>query len=124
MPEVAHAKGGARAARPPVSAKGSARPIILPMDPEAQYFVVGRTGRSDKPTLATQRIGPNGITFSKRLFDCKAHTFKYLSDGNTLAALNRAAPAREMSPLVEGSISDYWWRHACHKPKLAAPRVP
>jgi hypothetical protein len=117
----AAAARGSREQRP-VSPKPNAKAIVIPMDPEAEYFVVGRTGRSDKPTLATQRVGPNGMSFSKRLFDCKAHTFKYLSDGSSLAALNKPGPAREMTPLVDGSISDYWWRHACHKPKPPAPR--
>jgi hypothetical protein len=49
--------------------------------------------------------------------DCKTHRSKYLSGGDTLAALDRPAQPRPMTLLFEGSISDYWWHYACRDPQ-------
>jgi hypothetical protein len=97
-----------------VTPRGTAPPpIIIPSDATGEYFVLGRDARRTTRTLVIQRVGPSGVTYSRLLFDCKTHRFKYLSGGDTLAALDRPAPPRPMGLLFEGSISDFWWHHAC-----------
>jgi hypothetical protein len=39
----------------------------------------------------------------------------YPGEGDTVEEMKRSKPAAEMSKLVEGSISDYWWHYACGK---------
>jgi hypothetical protein len=94
-------------------------PIVIPSDPKAEYFVLERTRSPKNPTLVIERVGPSGVTFSKMAFDCKAHKFKYIAGGDTLAALARPAPPRAMGILFEGSSSDYWWHLACNTAKTA-----
>ncbi len=112
---------GAPAASPEPSTAPSAPPgklepeIPVPSDPKARYFLIKREGTSKKPILTTRRVGPSGNSFSKRVFDCRKHTFKYLGDGNTLAEMEKSKPEPTMAELVDGSISDYVWRYACGK---------
>lgn len=87
--------------------------LRIPTDPSAQYFVLQKAGTATSPTLITKRVGSSGASFSHKLFDCTARTFKYLGDGDTLEAMKRSKPPPNMGPLVEGSISYYQWRYAC-----------
>jgi hypothetical protein len=89
---------------------------VIPSDSKAKYFVLERGGTPDKPTLVTTRVGPSGTSYSKRLFDCRARTWKYLGDGDSLEEMRGAKPDAKMGPLVEGSIADYMWKEAC-RPK-------
>lgn len=90
-------------------------PIVVPTDSKATYFILERGGTADKPTLVTKRVGPSGTSYSKRQFDCKAHTFKYLGDGDSLEEMRRSKPDERMGELVEGSISDELWKEVCRK---------
>jgi hypothetical protein len=89
--------------------------IVIPSDTKARYFPLERGGTATDPTLVTKRVGPSGTSFSQRLFDCRAGTFKYLGDGATLAEMRNSQPNANMTALVDGSIADYLWRHACEK---------
>jgi len=89
--------------------------IRIPTDPTATYAVLARGGSSTLPTLTTRRDGSSGTSYSKRLFDCSSRTFAYLGEGDTLQEAERSGSADEVSALVEGSISDFWWHYACGK---------
>jgi hypothetical protein len=89
--------------------------VLVPSDPKAKYYVLEKGGTENNPTLTTKRVGASGTSFSKRVFDCKANTFKYLGDGDTIEEMNRSKPGEKMSPLVEGSIAWHLWKHACRK---------
>lgn len=88
-------------------------PLTIPSDVKAQYFVLDRGGTKAHPTLTTKRVGPSGISYSKRIFDCSVGTVKYLGSGDTLDEVKRSKPDPKMSPLVEGSIAWHQWRYAC-----------
>jgi hypothetical protein len=97
-----------------VTPRNAARaPIVIPSDAQGEYFVLAHEASRTTRTLVIQRVGPSGVTYSRLLFDCKTHRFKYLGGGDTLAALDTPAPPRPMGLLFKGSISDYWWHHAC-----------
>lgn len=65
-----------------------------------------------------------GVTFSKRLIDCKAGTFRYVvDDAETLsqAEKGKASTKVRMDPLSSGSISSYIAGEACMM--LALPKL-
>jgi hypothetical protein len=99
------------------AASGTSIPdgIRIPTDPTASYAVLARGGSSKLPTLTTRRDGSSGASYAKRRFDCSSHTFAYLGEGDTLQEVERSGTADDMSGLVEGSISDFWWHYACGK---------
>lgn len=90
--------------------------IMVPSDPQARYYVLARAGDRTNPILTTKRVGSSGVGYSKRIFDCRNHTAKYLAaDVDTLDEIATATPDPKMSKLVEGSITDVFWHHACGK---------
>jgi hypothetical protein len=98
-----------------VGSGAPSKSIYVPTDSTATYAVVARGGTATLPTLTTRRNGTSGTSYASRRFDCAAHTFTYLGEGDTLLDAERSAPAGGMSGLVEGSISDFWWHYACDR---------
>lgn len=101
------------------SVAAAEKPLAVPTDPRAKYTVVDiKMGADGNIEIVTHRIGPSGESYSKRLVNCRINKFKYLGDGDTIAEMNASKPSPNMSPLVEGSISDYVVKYACaNKPK-------
>ena len=89
--------------------------LPIPSDAKAQYFVLEKGGSSHMPTMVTKRVGLSGTSYSKRIFDCKAQTVKYLGTGDTLEEMARSKPDLNLGSLVTGSIAWYQWQHACEK---------
>lgn len=92
---------------------GEGEPLEVPSDASAQYFVIARGGTPERPTITTKRIGSSGTSFSLREYDCRAQTFRYLGEGETLEEMNSSTPDPNMGPIVSASISDYVGRAAC-----------
>ena len=92
-------------------------PIDIKTDLEGQYFIVEKTGSANKPVLVVKRAAANFAYYIKREFDCQAHTFRYLGEGESLEAMAATAvqPKPEMGAIKKGSISDQLARHACPK---------
>ena len=88
--------------------------IIVPSDPKAQYFVMERAGDAQKPVWTTRRVGPSGTSFTKRAFYCKTRRVQDLADGDSWAEfINDSRRPDAPYVLVDGSIADVLWRHAC-----------
>lgn len=87
--------------------------VSVPTDPKASYVVLDKSRSGDMATITTKREGPSGSSYSKRLYDCKAGTVKYLGDGDTLEQMNSSAPDPNMAPIVEKSIAYYIGQRAC-----------
>ena len=94
---------------------GAETRVAIPSDSKARYSILERGGTADMPTLVTKRVGPSGTSYSKRLFDCRGRTWKYLGDGETLEDMRTSRPDKKMSPLVDKSIADYLWNEACKR---------
>lgn len=92
-----------------------AQPIAVPSDPRASYSAVERRSLGpDRVEIITRREGPSGVTFARREVDCRALTFRYLGEGDTLAQARRPGPPpTRMAQLVEGSISYHVVHFAC-----------
>lgn len=56
-------------------------------------------------SIVTKRVGSSGVTYSKRLYDCKNNTVKYLGTGNSIEAMNKSKEDAKMSPILNGSIA-------------------
>jgi hypothetical protein len=89
------------------------KPLVVPSDLKGQYFVLEKGGNNTDRTIITKRIGPSGTSFSKRLYNCKNNTVKYLGTGDTLAAMSASKPDPNMGPIVGGSIAFHVGLEAC-----------
>lgn len=90
-------------------------PIDIKTDVKGQYFIIEQGGSQNNPTLTVKRTWGKGSHYIKRVFDCKAHTVKYLGEGESLDEMNKPLPGQKMTPIVAGSIPDQLARHACQK---------
>ena len=97
------------------AAYAAEEPIKLKTDLRSQYFVVERGGTATKPTLVVKRIGPSGTSYTKRAFDCEARTAKHVGTGDSLEEMAKAKPDPDMSPLVDGSVTQQLWQQVCGK---------
>lgn len=102
------------------SATPTGQYIPVPSDPHANYYALTLTrGLNDgEVILTTHRDGPSGTSYTKRLNDCIAHTYRYLGDGDTIEEMNSPSPAFQRAnanpaAIASGSISDFLWNYAC-----------
>lgn len=87
--------------------------LIVPSDPKAQFFILDKKNNGYERTIITKRVGPSGTSYSKRLYDCKDNTVKYLGTGDSLAEMESSKPDPKMGPIVQGSIAYYVGIEAC-----------
>jgi len=90
-------------------------PLDIKTDLKGAYFLVKKAGSSDRPTLMIKSVSGDYINYSKREFDCKARTSRFLSTGVSLQQLQEIKPVSKMSSIVADSINDQLWRLACTK---------
>lgn len=88
-------------------------PLSVPSDAKAKYFVLDKGSNGAMRTIITKRVGPSGTSYSKRQYDCKAGTVKYLGTGDSLEAMSKSPPDPKMAPIVQGSIAHYVGMEAC-----------
>lgn len=103
-----------------VPAYTKAEPLSVPSDPRASYDVlsVERAPNAGEVFITTQRTGPSGSSFAKRLVNCQEQTFRYVGDADTFEELKAQNLEGQMGPLVNGSISWFAAKYACgHIPK-------
>ncbi len=83
-------------------------PIVITSD-TAKYFVLEKNmkvnNNKNLRSIVTKRVGSSGVTYSKRLYDCKNNTVKYLGTGNSIEAMNKSKEDAKMSPILNGSIA-------------------
>ena len=92
---------------------GAEKPLNIPSDSKAQFFVLEKGGNGVRRTIVTKRIGSSGTSYSKRLYNCSNNTVKYLGTGDSLAEMAASKPDPNMAPIVEGSIAYYVGIEAC-----------
>lgn len=90
-------------------------PLSIPSDPKANYSVIKQEGSASMPIITTKRLGRSGISYSKRIFNCKDKTTKYLGTGESLIEMDRSSPDPKFGPIVSGSIAYYQWIFACKR---------
>lgn len=88
-------------------------PLSVPSDAKAQFFVLEKGGNGVERTIVTKRVGSSGTTYSKRLYNCRDATVKYLGTGDSIAAMNVSQPDPKMAEIVNGSIAFYVGKEAC-----------
>ena len=91
----------------------AAEVVYVPTDTKASYTILDKTRDGSMATITTERKGPSGTSYSKRLYDCTAGTVKYLGDGETIEQMNNSAPDPNMAPRVDRSIACYIGQKAC-----------
>lgn len=96
-----------------VTAMPEGKPLVIPSDPNAKYYVIDKAKENGNAVIITQRIGSSGVSYSSRLYDCANGAVKYLGTGATRAAMEASAPDPSMGPITSGSIADYVGQEAC-----------
>ncbi len=75
----------------------------------AKYFVLEKNmkvnNNKNLRSIVTKRVGSSGVSYSKRLYDCKNNTVKYLGTGDSIDAMNKSKEDVNMSSVVAGSIA-------------------
>ncbi|WP_020395359.1 hypothetical protein [Thiolinea disciformis] len=89
------------------------QPLAVPSDPNASFYVLDKAKKGEDSVIITKRVGISGISYSSRLYDCAAGTFKYLGTGETRAAMEQSQPDPNMTALTAGSIAYYVGLEAC-----------
>ena len=90
------------------TASAKTRNIPVPSDPKATCKVLNITRKpGGLVEITTERQGPSGTSYTRRLVNCTSQTFKYTGDADTLEGLNQINAADPMGELVPGSISYY-----------------
>lgn len=88
--------------------------LPVPSDPRARYFILARAGTAARLAVTTQRIGPSGVTYSRRELDCARRRVRYPGTGDTRDAAERGDGVEpDMAPVVDGSIAYSVWAYAC-----------
>lgn len=73
--------------------------------------------------LVTKQVAPNKSSYYiKRWFDCKNWTVRYLGEGDSVEAMNKAAPEADSTAIAEGSIPDQLARRICPPPHFGASK--
>ncbi|BDO08206.1 hypothetical protein ACSZOL_22835 [Aeromonas hydrophila] len=89
------------------------KPLKVPSDSMAQFFVLEKGGEGAERTIVTKRTGSSGTSYSKRLYNCTDSTVKYLGSGDSLAEMESSGADQDMAPIVQGSIAYYVGVEAC-----------
>ena len=102
-------------APPPTGDAAGGKPVDVPSDPNARYFLLSvKPGTGGRIEAITRREGKSGISYARREIDCSGQTFRYTGEGDTLDEAKKPAPnIGEMGDLVDGSISDVVVKFAC-----------
>lgn len=104
-------KGFSDSSLKPAIATGS--PLSVPSDSKAEFFVLHKGGSGTQRTILTKRVGPSGVSYSERLFNCANNTAKYLGTGDSLAEMAASKADPNMGLIVNGSIAYYIGLEAC-----------
>jgi hypothetical protein len=89
--------------------------IAYASDPGARFEIISiiKNGNGNLEVL-NKRIGPSGVSFSRREISCSDYTFRYLGEGDTLDEAKRDGPnISEMGALTGSSASSDVANEAC-----------
>lgn len=83
-------------------------PIVINSD-TAKYFVLEKNmkvnNNKDLRSIVTKRVGSSGVSYSKRLYDCKNKMVKYLGTGDTIEQMNKSKEDSKMGAIFNGSVA-------------------
>ena len=89
------------------------RPLSVPADWRAKYFVVDKSWRGGERVIVTKRVARDGTSYSKRLYNCEKNLVRSLGEGDSLKELEAAAPETQMGLITPESISYFISLEAC-----------
>jgi hypothetical protein len=98
----------------PTMTSAAQKPLGIPSEPKAAYFVLEKSITGNEATIVTKRVGSSGTSYSRRLYNCVDKTVKYIGSGDSIDAMNASAPDPKMSPIFERSIAYYVGIEACN----------
>ena len=88
--------------------------ISIPSDSNAKYLVLEKGRKGKLRTIVTERVGESGSSFSKRIYNCKNNTVKYLGSGSSFEQMNSSKADLKMGRIYPQSIAYYVKQHACN----------
>lgn len=87
--------------------------LNVPADPTAQHFLVKKGGTGVARLIVTKRVGPEGISFAKRLYNCKENTVKFLGSAGSVEEIAATKPDSKIEAIAAGSIDFFIGAEAC-----------
>jgi hypothetical protein len=87
--------------------------LHVPSDPHARFYIIEKSGTGNERVITTNRVSRDNNSYSKRLYNCREKTVKYLGSGDTLAEMNVSPPDPKMGPITGRSIAYYVGLEAC-----------
>lgn len=87
--------------------------LSVPADPTAQHFLVKKGGTGVARLIVTKRVGPEGISFAKRLYNCKENTVKFLGSAGSVEEIAATKPDSKIEAIAAGSIDFFIGAEAC-----------
>jgi hypothetical protein len=95
------------------AAHADAKNIAVPADVRARYMIVDKGWIGGERTVVTKRVARDGITFTKRLYNCEKNTVRSLGEASSIEALDAATPDTRMSAIAPQSVAYYISLEAC-----------
>lgn len=96
------------------SAFAAEKPLDVPSDPKAKFFVLEKGSSGAERTIVTKRVGPSGTSYSERLYNCTDRTVKYIGTGDSIAEMVASSKVTtNMGPIIQDSIAYYVGIEAC-----------
>lgn len=113
--DIAAAKPGNERAKNLDQVLAQGRPLTIAVDPAATWLVLEITGASSEAlhTITTKRVGSSGETWSKREYNCRYSTVRYLGTSDSLEKMRASKPDPAMTQIGARTIADYLGREAC-----------
>jgi hypothetical protein len=87
--------------------------LNVPADPTAQHVLVKKGGTGAARLIVTKRVGLEGISFAKRLYNCKENTVKFLGSAGSVEEIAGSKPDGKMETIAAGSIDFFIGAEAC-----------
>lgn len=84
-------------------------------DPSASYYVVDRGAQDGGIWITMKRVGVNGDSYFKRLYDCENWQVRYIGSGISIEAMELSKEDEKMADIVPESIAGKVGKIACSR---------
>ena len=95
------------------SAHAGNKPLSVPADWRAKYFVVDKSWRGGERVIVMKRVARDGTRYSKHLYNCEKNTVRSLGEGGSLEEMEAVEPETKMGLITPDSISYFISIEAC-----------
>lgn len=96
-----------------LAASATGAPLAISSDPTAKYFLLEDRGGAGWVTLLIERVGPGGVRYFWRGYDCRDRTVNYAGEADSLQALRHSKTGPFRVRVADGTVDHDLWIEAC-----------